>query len=179
MGALVGTPNFITINGLELLRRELDYLQRTLRPETAVEVRVAAEQGDRSENAAYLFGKRKLRDIDSRLRFLIGRLGNIIQVDPATQTGPEVKFGATVVVEDEEGEQQTWTIYGEDEIDVESGVISWKSPLAKALLGKVEGDDAIVKAPRGDREFEVIEVRYDPQPELPDDLIPVRVRLRA
>ena len=101
----MGTPNYITTNGLELLRRELDYLQRVLRPQVAEEVRVAAAQGDRSENAEYLFGKRKLRDIDSRLRHLIGRLDNVVPVDPGGQTGDKVLFGATVVVEDEDGEE--------------------------------------------------------------------------
>ena len=93
----MGTPNYITTNGLELLRRELDYLQRVLRPQVAEEVRVAAAQGDRSENAEYLFGKRKLRDIDSRLRHLIGRLDNVVPVDPGGQTGDKVLFGACLL----------------------------------------------------------------------------------
>ena len=148
----MGTPNYITTNGLELLRRELDYLQRVLRPQVAEEVRVAAAQGDRSENAEYLFGKRKLRDIDSRLRHLIGRLDNVVPVDPGGQTGDKVLFGATVVVEDEDGEERTWRIFGEDEVEVENGIISWKSPMARAMLGRCEGDDIVVNAPQGKRE---------------------------
>ena len=175
----MGTPNYITTNGLELLRRELDYLQRVLRPQVAEEVRVAAAQGDRSENAEYLFGKRKLRDIDSRLRHLIGRLDNVVPVDPGGQTGDKVLFGATVVVEDEDGEERTWRIFGEDEVEVENGIISWKSPMARAMLGRCEGDDIVVNAPQGKREMVIVEVRYEPQPELPADFVPVKVRLRA
>lgn len=173
------TPNYITRNGLELLRRELDHLQRVLRPQVAEEVRVAAEQGDRSENAAYRFGKAKLRTIDSRLRHLIGRLDHVLEVDPAQQSGTKVKFGATVTVEDAEGIEKTWRIYGEDELDVEAGIISWRSPLAQALLGKEEGDAVSFRAPSGVRELEILEVRYEAQPPLPDDLIPVKLRLRA
>ncbi|TNE87647.1 MAG: transcription elongation factor GreB [Deltaproteobacteria bacterium] len=175
----MGTPNYITKNGLELLRRELDHLQRVLRPQVAEEVRVAAAQGDRSENAAYRFGKAKLRTIDSRLRHLIGRLDHVVEVDPASHTGTKIKFGATVVVEDEQGREKTWKIYGEDEIDIENGVISWKSPLAQALLGRDEGDGVSFRAPQGQRELEILEVRYEAQPKLPDDLIPVKLRLRA
>lgn len=175
----MGTPNYITVNGLELLRRELNHLQRELRPQVAEEVRVAAAQGDRSENAAYRFGKAKLRTIDSRLRFLIGRLDHVIEVDPATHEGKKIKFGATVVVEDEDGVQKTWRIYGEDEVDIAAGIVSWRSPLAQALLGKSEGDDAVFRPPSGTRELEIIEVRYDAQDALPDDLVPVKLRLRA
>lgn len=175
----MGSPNYITCNGLELIRRELDHLQRVLRPQVAEEVRVAAEQGDRSENAAYRFGKAKLRTIDSRLRHLIGRLENVVEVNPASHSGTRIKFGATVVVEDEQGAEQTWRIYGEDEVDVENGVISWRSPLAQALLGREEGDGVTFMAPQGKRELEILEVRYEPQPALPADLVPLKLRLRA
>jgi len=159
----VSTPNYITPAGAERLRRELEWLQREERPRITQEVSWAASLGDRSENAEYIYGKKRLREIDKRMRFLMGRLGNVIVVDPASQTGTKVLFGATVVIETEDGEERTWRIWGEDEVDVEGGVLSWKSPLGRALLGKEEGDGVTYRAPGGVREVEILEVRYEPQ----------------
>lgn len=164
-------PNYITPNGLDRLTRELDWLERQERPKIVAEVQYAASLGDRSENAEYIYGKKRLRQIDSRRRFLIGRLEKVRLVDPAAMKGDAVNFGATVVVADEEGEERTWRIYGEDEVDVEAGVLSWRSPIATAMLGKREGDAVSFDAPGGRREIEIIEVRYEKQPSPPADLV--------
>jgi transcription elongation factor GreB len=158
-------PNYITPSGLARISGELDWLQRVERPRIVREVAYAASLGDRSENAEYIYGKKRLREIDRRMRYLMGRLGHIQVVDPALLSGSKVLFGATVVVVDEQGEERTWRIYGEDEVDVDGGVLSWRSPLARALLGKEEGDAVRFTAPGGTRELELIEVRYEPVPE--------------
>jgi len=134
------------------------------------EVQYAASMGDRSENAEYIYGKKRLRKIDGRRRFLIKRLEKARPVDPVDVASDVVRFGATVVVEDEDGDEHTWRIYGEDEVDVEAGVLSWKSPLARAVFGKGEGDDATFQAPGGKREVVVIRVRYEAQMPLPPDV---------
>ncbi len=162
-------PNYITPPGYERLRRELLWLDQEERPRVTAEVSYAASLGDRSENAEYIYGKKRLREIDSRRRFLVKRLEKARVVDPAAIVGPVVRFGATVVLEDEKG-SRTWRIYGEDEVDVEKGILSWRSPIARAILGKQEGDVARFEAPGGTREVEIVEVRYEPVPELPADL---------
>ena len=163
-------PNYMTPQGYERIRRELTWLETEERPKVVKEVAYAASLGDRSENAEYIYGKKRLRQIDSRRGFLLKRLQKTQLVDPATQKGPVVRFGATVVLADEEGEERTWRIYGEDEVDVDNGVISWRSPIAQAILGKEEGDGARFRAPGGMREVEIVEVRYEPCEPLPDDL---------
>jgi len=163
-------PNYITPNGLEKIRRELTWLEKEERPRIVAEVAYAASLGDRSENAEYHYGKKRLRKIDGRRRFLVKQLERVRVVDPAALKGSKVLFGATVVLETEEGEEQTWRIYGEDEVDTDAGIISWKSPIGKALLGKSEGDAVRFRAPRGMRELEIIAVRFDPQAPLSDDL---------
>jgi transcription elongation factor GreB len=133
-----------------------------------LEVQQAAAQGDRSENAEYIYGKKRLREIDRRMRFLISRLENVQPVDPGLLKGPKVMFGATVTVADEDGEQRTWRIYGEDEVDVEGGILSWKSPIAHALLGRQVGDQVRFRAPGGLREIEIVRVQYEAQAPLPE-----------
>ena len=165
-------PNLITPVGLERIRRELDWLQKSERPMVTREVAYAASLGDRSENAEYHYGKKRLRSIDSRMRFLMKALDQVRIVDPSTIQGAQVRFGATVVVEDEEGRQQTWRLYGESEVDIDRGVLSWRSPLARALVGKSEGDSVRFKAPQGMRELEICEVRYEAQEPLPEDWKP-------
>lgn len=166
----MGEPNYITPVGLERITREIDWLQKAERPRIVREVTFAASLGDRSENAEYIYGKRRLREIDSRLRFLIGRLDNIVVIDPARGSGPAVRFGATVVVADEHGQQRTWRIYGEDEVNLERGILSCRSPIARALMGKTAGQDVKFDAPGGKREVEVIDVSWEAQEPLPDDL---------
>jgi len=159
----VSTPNYLTPNGAERLRRELDWLQRVERPKITKEVAWAASLGDRSENAEYIYGKKKLRQIDGRMHFVMQRLSNVIIVDPGTQKGKKVLFGATVVLGSEDGGEKTWRIWGEDEVDVDHGILSHRSPLGRALLGKSEGDEVRFEAPGGSREVEILEVRYEAQ----------------
>ena len=163
-------PNYITPYGYEIMRRELEWLDHEERPRVVSEVSYAASLGDRSENAEYIYGKKRLRQIDSRRRFLVKRLEKARLVDPADMSGTTVRFGATVVIADEEGEERTWRIYGEDEVDVQAGILSWRSPLANALMGKEEGDGVRFRAPSGQREVEIVEVRYEPCPPVPEDL---------
>ena len=156
-------PNYITPNGAERMRRELEWLQRVERPKITKEVAWAASLGDRSENAEYIYGKKKLRQIDGRMHHLMTRMSNLLIVDPATQKGPKVLFGATVVIANEDGAEKTWRIYGEDEVDVDHGVLSWRSPLGRAMMGKVEGDGVRFDSPGGVREIEIVSVVYEPQ----------------
>ncbi len=161
-------PNYITPVGLERITRELEWLQKSERPKVVREVTVAAAHGDRSENAEYIYGKKRLREIDRRMHFLITRVGHIQVVDPAQMQGEIVRFGATVTLEDAEGNEKTWKIYGEDEVSVEKGILSWKAPLARALMGRQPGDTVRYEAPGGVREFEVLAVKYEPQAPLED-----------
>jgi len=121
----------------------------------------AAAEGDRSENAEYIYRKRQLRQIDSRLRFLSKRLDDVQIVDPAAQTrADQVFFGAAVTVEDEEGEEHRYRIVGEDEVDGAAGDISWKSPVGRALLGKSLGESVVVRWHAGTRELTIAAISY-------------------
>lgn len=142
--------NYMTPLGLEKLRAEYHQLLNVERPKLVETVAWAASNGDRSENADYIYGKRRLREIDSRLRFLTSRLEKAEVVDPKNLKGSTVVFGATVVIEDEEGEKHSYQIVGADETDVQNKKISWKSPVAKALLGKKVGDEVLIRKPAGD-----------------------------
>ncbi len=159
----MGEPNYMTPRGMKRLRDELEHLHNVERPKIVAEVAWAASLGDRSENAEYIYGKKRLREIDSRMRFIMKRLDHAVVVDPATQSGPVVRFGATVEVEDDDGNVKTWRIYGEDEVDVEHGVISLKAPLARAVLGRREGDSVEFFAPAGRRELTIVSLRYERQ----------------
>ena len=163
-------PNYISPTGLERIQRELEWLQKSERPRIVREVSWAASLGDRSENAEYIYGKKRLREIDARMRHLIGRLGHVQVVDPAKLTGPKVMFGATVTIADEDGKEETWRILGEDEVDVDRGVLSWRSPIAVALLGRSEGDAVKFMSPGGKREVEIVAVTYAPMEPLPEGL---------
>ncbi len=154
-------PDFITPEGHRRLVDEQEHLLRVERPKIVEEVSVAAAHGDRSENAEYIYGKRKLRQIDSRLRFLNSRLHKVQVGDPAQQMGKEVRFGATVTVEDEEGERRTYRIVGIDEVDARVGRVSYQSPIGQALLRKQAGDAVLVQRPAGDLELTVVSVTYD------------------
>ena len=135
------------------------------------EVAYAASLGDRSENAEYIYGKKRLLQIDSRRRYILKRLEKVQIVDPATIKGDKVRFGATVTLADEDGRERTWKLYGEDEVDVEGGVISWRSPVGQAVMGKEEGDAVRVHAPGGIRELMVVAVRFEPCAPLPETLV--------
>ena len=157
-----GTPNYITPEGHARLFSELDQLLRVDRPKVVETVAWAASNGDRSENGDYIYGKRRLREIDRRIRFLTKRLEIAQVVDPALQAGnDQVFFGATVTVCDEAGASHTYRIVGVDETDLARGHISWISPLARALLKSREGDTVRFQSPAGPREIEVESVRYE------------------
>jgi transcription elongation factor GreB len=156
----VSDPNYITPEGARKLSEELVRLRTVERPRTVQEVADAAAQGDRSENAEYIYGKKRLREIDRRLNYLAKRLDNAVVVDPTTQRGDKVFFGAKVDVEDENGVRNTFVIVGEDETDSNVGRISWRSPVGRALLGKRPGDVVLVRRPAGEVEIEILAVRY-------------------
>lgn len=154
--------NYITPQGRCMLQQELDHLWQVERPQVVQTVSWAASNGDRSENGDYIYGKKRLREIDRRVRFLRKRLDSAVVVDPAAKTGCEqVFFGAQVSVIDEEDQEHHYQIVGIDEANAAAGRISWISPLAKALLGKHNGDVVEVKTPEGSRELEILAVVYE------------------
>lgn len=153
-------PRYITPEGFQALVDEYERLLKVERPIMTAEVRYAASLGDRSENAEYHYGKKKLRAIDKRLRFLKKRMEAAEVVDPVTVACDHVRFGATVVVEDDDGVQSTYRIVGEDESKAELGHISYTSPIGRALIGKSEDDEAQIRAPGGVRSVVVVEIRY-------------------
>ena len=152
--------NYITPEGLEKLKAEYNKLFHEERPKVVETVAWAASNGDRSENADYIYGKKRLREIDRRLRFLTGRLENAEVVDPQILTGRNVLFGATVTLIDEDEKSVIYQIVGEDEWDISKNKISWKSPVAKALLGKKEGDEVLIKKPTGEEYVTIEKVQY-------------------
>lgn len=154
--------NYITPEGYARLKEEFDQLYRVERPKVVSDVAWAASNGDRSENADYIYGKRRLRQIDSRLKFLMKRMDLAEVVDPARQQGLEkVYFGAWVTLYALATEEEIrYRIVGQDELDPGTGYISWISPLAKALLGKSEGSVIRVSTPGGEEEYEIVSVSY-------------------
>ncbi len=152
--------NYITPKGFRLLQDEYDNLVRVERPEVTKVVTWAASLGDRSENADYLYGKKRLREIDRRTRFLSKRIELAVLVDPASITSEKIQFGATVVLSDDEGIEKTISIVGVDEIDTKKNRISWRSPLGSSLIGFTVGDTIDVRIPQGQKTFEIIAVRY-------------------
>jgi len=160
-----GTKNYITPGGAARMRDELKVLLHVTRPEVVRTVSWAASNGDRSENGDYIYGKRRLREIDRRIRFLGKRLDRAEIVDPATQKSDRVLFGATVEVDDEEGKRRVYRIVGIDETDVRRGHVSWISPVGKALLQAHAGDVVQLRTPKGDEELEVVSIRYEMIPE--------------
>ena len=162
----VGARNYMTPGGFARLSAELEHLVQKERPELVATVAWAAGNGDRSENGDYIYGKKRLREIDRRIRFLIKRLDAAEVVDPATprdeESASQVFFGATVAVVNARGEQRTVSIVGVDEIDTVRGYISWVSPMARALLKAREGDTVSLRTPAGVEEIDVVEVRYTP-----------------
>lgn len=155
-----GTKNYITPAGFEKLRAELQDLLKVKRPEVVKVVTWAAGNGDRSENADYIYGKRRLREIDRRIRFLTKRMDAAEVVDPAKQKATKVLFGATVIVENENGKQITYKIVGIDESDPAKGHVSWISPIAKALFNAREGDVVQFHSPKGETELQIIKVSF-------------------
>lgn len=152
--------NYITPEGLTKLKDEYHQLCNVERPKVVETVTWAASNGDRSENADYQYGKRRLREIDSRLRFLTQRLDRAEVVDPKSLSGDKVLFGATVTVSDEEGDEKVFQIVGEDEFDVKRNRISWRSPVAKSLLGKKLGDEVTVQKPSGTETYVIEKIEF-------------------
>jgi len=159
--AVPGKKNYITPSGFQRMRREIKDLLDVERPKIVETVAWAASLGDRSENADYIYGKKRLREIDRRLHFLQKRLEIAEVVDPTSQGGSEVRFGATVKVETEEGDVKTYHIVGVDEIDAKVGKISWMSPIGMALLSKKVGDTATFKSPKGKRDLTVLSIVFE------------------
>ncbi len=162
----VGARNYMTPGGFARLSAELERLVQKERPELVATVAWAAGNGDRSENGDYIYGKKRLREIDRRIRFLIKRLDASEVVDPAgprdEEAAGQVFFGATVDVRNARGEPRTVSIVGIDEIDTARGYISWVSPMARALLKAREGDTVTLRTPGGAEELEIVDVRYAP-----------------
>lgn len=152
--------NYITPSGAEKLKEELKKLLHQDRPELVKVISWAASNGDRSENGDYIYGKRKLREIDRRIRFLTQRLEQAEIVDPRTQDPTRILFGATVTIQNEEEQTKIFQIVGQDEIDGKRGRISWVSPIGKALLNARRGDTVTVTTPKGPEEFEILEIAY-------------------
>jgi len=152
---------YIPPDGAKKLRAELDQLWTVERRRVTQEVADAAAQGDRSENAEYIYGKRRLREIDRRVRFLSKRLDEVTVVVEPPSDPNRVFFGAHVSVEDDDGARHTYRIVGGDESDVDRGWISIDSPVARALLGKRCDDVVTVRAPRGEIEYTILAIRYD------------------
>jgi transcription elongation factor GreB len=154
-------PNYITPAGLAALRARYDHLLGDERPKLVEVISWAAGNGDRSENGDYIYGRKKLREIDRELRHLSKRMKAAVPVDPARQEDhSKVRFGATVTIVDEDEKVRTVTLVGEDEADASAGRISWRSPLALALKGSGVGDLRTVRLPAGEKEYEVTAISY-------------------
>lgn len=158
-----GAKNYITPAGHARLKSELEHLVKRERPHVVEIVAWAASNGDRSENGDYIYGKRRLREIDRRIRFLGKRLDIAEVVDPLRQgENDQIFFGATVTIGEPDGTENTYTIVGIDEADASRGRISWISPLARALIKAREGDSIRFQSPLGLRDIDILEVRYQP-----------------
>jgi len=153
---------YITPEGARNLRDEANNLWKVTRPEVTRQVRAAAALGDRSENADYIYGKKRLREIDKRIRYLTKRLDNLEIVDRIPDVQDTVYFGAWVRLENEAGEISELRIVGADELDTKLGWISLNSPMAKSLIGKKKGSTALVKLPAGDTELYILDISYQP-----------------
>lgn len=151
---------YITPEGAQKMQDELEHLWKVERPIVTQAVTDAAALGDRSENADYHYGKKRLRQIDSRVRFLAKRLEEVTVVDAKERSDDKVYFGAWILLENDEGEEFEYRIVGPDESNVEENAISMDSPMAKAMLGRSVGDEVIVKRPKDTATFEIISVRY-------------------
>ena len=156
-----GRKNYITPAGFSRLRAEVEHLWKVERPKLVETIAWAASNGDRSENGDYIYGKKRLREVDRRIRFLSKRIEAAVVIDPGErEETDQVFFGATVTVCDEDGRELTYTIVGTDEADTARGRISWLSPLAKVMLRNRQGDTVTLHSPGGTRVLEIVEVRY-------------------
>ena len=154
-------PRFITPEGFRRLKAEYDELFGVERPKIVEVVSWAASLGDRSENADYLYGKKRLREIDRRLGYLARIMKAAKVVDPAEQPSrDQIRFGATVELADEDDNRRILTLVGDDETDASAGRIGWSAPLARALIGAKVGDERIVRLPAGEKSYEVMSITY-------------------
>lgn len=154
------SSRFITPDGFAKIRAEYDALFWVERPKLVETIAWAAANGDRSENGDYIYGRKRLREIDRRLGYLSKVMKSAKVVDPAAQATDQVRFGATVELADQEDERRIITIVGDDEADAGSGRIGWSAPMARALIGAKVGDERIVHLPAGEKSWEVISIRY-------------------
>lgn len=152
--------NLITPPGFKRLVDEFNQLIKVERPRIVDEVHHAAKQGDRSENAEYIYGKKRLREIDKRVRFLTKRIESARIIHPSEQRTDLVLFSATVTVENEDGKQKTYQIVGEDEIETAKGKISWKSPIGRSLLNAKKGDFVSIDVPAGTLALSIVDIKY-------------------
>jgi transcription elongation factor GreB len=156
-------PRFITPQGYARIRAEYDELFGSERPKLVETIAWAAANGDRSENGDYIYGRKRLRELDRRLSYLSRIMKAAKVVDPAAQTTrDQVRFGATVELADEDDNRRSVTVVGDDEADAAAGRIGWSAPLARALIGARVGDERIVRLPSGEKSYEVIEISYPP-----------------
>ncbi len=156
--------NYITREGWQALDDELKFLWKDERPKVTRAVSEAAALGDRSENAEYIYGKKRLREIDRRVRFLMKRLEDLTIVYPEKQQEGKVFFGAWVQIIDEDDKRFTYRIVGPDEWNVKKGEISVDSPMARALIGKQVDDEVVVRTPEGEKVFDVLAINYKQAP---------------
>ncbi len=154
-------PNYLTPEGAKNLQTELSQLLSVERPRVVQEVADAAAQGDRSENAEYIYGKKRLREIDRRIRFLTKRLDGAVIVRKGEVSSNEVRFGARVEVEDENGKRSSYQLVGPDEADPSRGRLSFHSPLGKALMKRRVGDTVTVQRPAGEIDIEIVSISYE------------------
>jgi transcription elongation factor GreB len=154
-------PRYITPDGFKKISAEHQKIWTVLRPKIVAEVEAAAALGDRSENAEYIYGKRKLRELDRRLRFLSERMDELSVVVPERHPSGRAFFGAWVTVEDDDGEERVYRLVGPDEFDVPAGLISVDAPMGRALLGKGKGDELTVQLPNGTVALTVVSVAWE------------------
>lgn len=163
-GQPAGVKNYITPAGYRRLKDEFAELWEKERPKLVETIAWAAGNGDRSENGDYQYGKKRLREVDRRIRFLSKRLEHAEVVDNSNRDAEQIFFGATVTVADTQGQERTISIVGIDEVDPVRGRVSWISPIAKALIKAREGDTVLVQTPGGAQPLDVVEIRYDELP---------------
>ncbi len=168
--------NYITPAGFRRLQAEFEYLRNGKRREVVSKLAEAAAEGDRSENAEYIYRKKQLREIDKRIRFLMKRMSIADVIDPAQQRSPRICFGALVTLEDESGKKLCYQIVGVDESDPKQGRISWRSPIGSALIGKGVDDPVSVRWHAGERELIVLSIEF---PDKADTLVPFLPKMEA
>jgi transcription elongation factor GreB len=157
-------PRFITPHGFARIRAEYEQLFSTDRPTLVETISWAAANGDRSENGDYIYGRKRLREIDRRLSYLSKVMKSAKVVDPSRQEQRDtVRFGATVELADEEDDRRIITLVGEDEADASAGQVSWAAPIARALVGAKVGDERIVRLPSGEKSYEIMNISYPSQ----------------